>query len=185
MMRMHRDRSQLLVIDVQERLLPAVQNPGGIVAVCRRMMQAAKRLGVPVTVSEQYPQGIGPTVEPLRQEAGGDVPVLPKAHFSCMRNERLRDRLQALRGQGHNQAVIVGIEAHICVTQTALDLIAAGYDTFVIADGVASRSPESRGLALHRLRKAGAIIANSEMAIFEWLEKAGTPEFKDLLALVK
>ena len=185
MMHMRRDRSQLLVIDVQERLLPAVQNPDGVVAICRRMMQAARRLGMPVTVSEQYPRGIGQTVEPLRAEADGGTPVLHKMHFSCMREEPLRDRLHSLRAQGRNQAVLAGIEAHVCVMQTALDLIAAGFETFIIADGVSSRALESRDLALHRLQQAGAVIANSEMAVFEWLELAGTPEFKDLLPLVK
>lgn len=185
MNRMHRDRSQLLVIDVQERLLPAVQEPERVISVCRRMMQAARRLGIPMTLSEQYPQGIGPTVEPLRREAGEGVPVLPKAHFSCVQDEGLGARFQALRAEGRNQAVLVGIESHVCVMQTALDLIAAGYGTFVIADAVSSRAFESRDLALERLRQAGAIIANAEMAIFEWLDRAGTPEFKDLLGLVK
>jgi nicotinamidase-related amidase len=185
MMHMYRDRSQLVVIDVQERLLPAMQDPDGVVTNCRRMIQAARRLGIPATVSEQYPRGIGPTVEPLRGEAGGDVPVLPKMHFSCLRDGALRDRFQGLRGGGRNQAVLAGIESHVCVTQTALDFIAAGYETFVVADAVSSRAAHSRDFALHRLRQAGAVIVTCEMALFEWLEMAGTPEFKDLLALVK
>jgi nicotinamidase-related amidase len=171
MTRMHCDRSQILVIDIQERLLPTVREPERVTAACARLIQAGKRLGVPVTVSEQYPKGIGPTVEPLRVVMGNDVPVLEKTHFSCLRNDGLRDRVQALRTAGRNQIVLAGIEAHICVMQTALDLIAAGLSVFVAADGISSRT--------------GAVIADSEMAIFEWLERAGTPEFKDLLPLFK
>jgi nicotinamidase-related amidase len=185
MMHMQRDHSQLLIIDVQEKLLPTMREPDRVVAVCKRLMTAAKRLGVPITVSEQYPQGIGATVEPLLREAGESAPVLKKVHFSCMRDDGLRERLQTLRSSGRNQVILAGIESHICVTQTALDLIAGGFCVFVAGDGVSSRTEYSRDLALARLRAAGAIVADSEMVIFEWLDRAATPEFKDLLPLFK
>lgn len=185
MMRMQCDHSQILVIDVQERLLPVVREPERVVAACTRLILAGKRLGVPITVSEQYPKGIGQTVEPLRAVIGNDTPILEKIHFSCQREEVLRDRVQALRTAGRNQVIICGIEAHVCVMQTALDLIAAGLNIFVAADGISSRKDTARDLAIHRMRVAGGVIADSEMVIFEWLERAGTPEFKDLLPLFK
>ena len=186
MIRVQRERSQLLIIDVQEKLLPAVHQPDRVVTICRKLMQAAKLLGVPMTVSEQYPQGIGATVATLREEIGNEVPVFSKVHFSCLRDEALRDRLQGLRtAEGRNQVILTGIESHICVTQTAIDLVTAGMTVVVAADGVSSRSEASRELALHRLRAGGVVVADSEMIIFEWLDQAGSADFKAMLPLLK
>lgn len=185
MMQTQCERSQILLVDVQEKLLPAVVEPDRVVAACTRLIHAGKRLGVPITVSEQYPKGIGPTVVSLRAAIGNDTPIIEKAHFSCLREEALRERMQMLRTAGRNQVILVGIEAHICVMQTALDLTAAGLHVFVAADGISSRSAASRELAIVRMHGAGAAIADSEMVIFEWLERADTPEFKDLLPLFK
>src|SRR5262249_52847620 len=101
------------------------------------------------------------------------------------RSERLRERLHELRRQGRPQVVIGGIEAHVCVTQTAIDLEEQGFESFVVADAVGSRAKASRKLALTRLLKAGVDVVDSEMVVFEWLEPAGTPEIKELQALVK
>jgi isochorismate hydrolase len=97
----------------------------------------------------------------------------------------LHHRLDSLRDHGRGQVVLAGIEAHVCAGQTALDLIADGYEVYMVADGTSSRSPESRELSLQRIRQAGAYIVDSEMVMFEWLERAGTAEFRDLLALIK
>jgi len=185
MMRMQRERAQLLIIDVQEKLLPAVLCPERITAVCVRLMRAAKYLGVPITVSEQYPQGIGPTVAPLLAEIGDDTPVLSKSYFSCLREDSLHERIQKLRSNGRNQVILAGIESHVCVAQTAMDLIAGGLQVFIAADAVSSRADSARELALQRLRALGAAIVDSEMVIFEWLDRAGTYEFRDLLPLIK
>jgi isochorismate hydrolase len=178
------ERAQLLIVDVQEKLLPAVRDSERVAASCLRLVKVAKRLGVPMTVSEQNPKGIGPTVALLINEIGNDVPVFSKLHFSCFRNEALRARIQALRTKGRNQIVLAGIEAHVCVTQTALDLSATGLQVFVVADAVSSRSKRACDLALDRLRTTGAVIVESEMVFFEWLNHAGTAEFKDLLPLI-
>ncbi|MEM9592506.1 MAG: isochorismatase family protein, partial [Pseudomonadota bacterium] len=111
--------------------------------------------------------------------------VADKTEFSCMRNEMLRDRLHALRRDGRSQVVIGGVEAHVCVTQTALDIESQGFEAFVVADAVGSRSKASSKLALSRLQKSNVDIVDSEMVLFEWMERAGTPEFKALHALVK
>jgi nicotinamidase-related amidase len=180
-----RDKSQLLVIDVQEKLLPAMSNPDRVVERCIRLVRAARALEIPVTVSEQYPGGIGPTVSPLREVLGNTGAVMEKIEFSCMKNEALRERLHDLRKRGRGQVVMGGIEAHVCVTQTAIDLEDQGFESFVVADAVSSRAKSSRRLALARLLKSGVDVVDSEMVVFEWLGKGGTPQFKDLLGLVK
>ena len=116
-----RDKSQLLIIDVQEKLLPAMSDQR-VAERCVRLVRAARTLEIPITISEQYPQGIGPTVEPIREALGYAGAVMDKVEFSCMKNGPLRERLHELRRQGRPQVVIGGIEAHVCVAQTAIDL---------------------------------------------------------------
>jgi nicotinamidase-related amidase len=185
MMRMQRERSQLLIVDMQEKVAPPVHNSAGVVEACRRLMRIARRLEVPITVSQHYAKGLGGTIEPLRAEFTADTVVLDKMHFSCLRDPALHQRFDALRDLGRGQVVVAGIEAHVCVAQTVLDLLVEGYEVYLAADGVSSRSPDSRQLSLDRLRQAGAYIADSEMAMFEWLDRAGTPEFRDLIGLLK
>jgi isochorismate hydrolase len=180
-----RDKSQLLIVDVQEKLLPAMADPERVVASCVRLVKGAHTLGIPITYSEQYPRGLGPTVEPLRAALEYAGAVIEKVEFSCLKSDALRERLHELRRQGRPQVVIGGIEAHVCVAQTAIDLEEQGFEAFVVADAVSSRAKTSRRLALARLAKSGADIVDSEMVLFEWLGKAGTPEFKALQALVK
>lgn len=185
MLRMNRKMSQLILIDIQDKVMAPIGDAARLTGVLARLVKIARRLGVPVTVTEHYPKGLGPTVEGLRREFGTDTPILQKQHFSCLGDEALRHHLEDLRDQGRGQAVIAGIEAHVCVAQTALDLIVEGYQVFIAADAVASRAAESRAIALQRLRQAGASIVDSEMVLFEWLEMSGTPEFKDLHPLIK
>lgn len=176
-----RDASCLLLIDVQDRLAPAMAERDAMEANAAVLLKAAARLGVPVLVSEQYPKGLGPTVPALAALAGPGA-VAEKTAFSCLRDDGWRGRFNAL---GRGQAVICGIEAHVCVLQTALHLRAAGSEVFVVADAVASRATANRDLALARLRGAGVHVVSTEMAVFEWLGAAGTPEFKDVSALIK
>ena len=180
-----RDKSQLLVIDVQEKLLPAMLDSELVVERCVRLVRAARALEIPVTFSEQYPSGLGPTVAPLREALGYEGSVVEKVEFSCLKSDPLRERLHELRRKGRPQVVIGGIEAHVCVTQTAIDLDDQGFEAFVVADAVSSRAKTSRRLALARLLKTGVDVVDSEMVVFEWLGKAGTPEFKELQGLVK
>ncbi len=177
-----RRQSQLLLIDMQERLLPAIDGAPAVQEGCRRLAEAARLLGIPITQSEQYPKGLGSTVAAL---TGNGAAVLDKVEFSCLGNPALRDHLWQHRAAGRQHVVIGGVEAHVCVLQTALDLVGEGADVFVVADAVGSRNPVSRDRALSRLMQAGATIVDVEMVIFEWLERAGTPEFKALQALVK
>lgn len=171
-------KSILLVVDVQARLLPAMAEPDLVTGNSVKLVAAAKRLGIPVLVSEQYPKGLGPTVEAL----AGAGTVLAKMSFSCAADPGIAT---ALERAGRRQIVLCGIESHVCVLQTALGTKAKGYDVAVVWDAVSSRKLADKDLAAHRLRANGVALIGTEMAIFEWLGVAGTSEFKELSALIK
>ena len=181
-MLMTADASVLFVIDIQARLLPAMADPAGVLDRAAFLMRAARRLGVPLVVSEQYPKGIGPTVPELAAIAT-PAETFEKIHFSCAAEPAIRDQLRLLAPR--RQAVLCGIEAHVCVLQSALGLAAEGWQVAVVADAVGSRRSADREAGLARLAAAGVTIATSEMVGFEWLGRAGTPEFRDLLKLIK
>lgn len=183
-MLLDRARAQLLVVDVQDRLLPAMHEGEAMVERCAVLMQAARRLGIPVTISEQYRKGLGPSVARL-DSIKGDAAVMEKMHFSCAADPALAARVEGLARSGRGQVVVCGIEAHVCVTQSALGFKEMGLPVTVITDAVTSRRPESVRTAFDRLSAAGVVLANTEMAVFEWLHQAGTPEFKDLAKLIK
>ncbi|MBS0241155.1 MAG: hydrolase [Proteobacteria bacterium] len=184
-MLMDRARAHLLVIDVQEKLAPHIAGTGAVTANCLRLIACARRLGVPVTITEQYPKGLGPTVQSLVEAAGNETPRLEKITFSCWREQTIRARIEDLAAAGRDQLVVVGTETHVCVGQTVLELRANGHQVYVVADAVGSRTQSNRDLALARFSAAGASIVATEMVAFEWLERAATPEFRDVLALVK
>ncbi|WP_395689109.1 hydrolase [Aestuariivirga sp.] len=177
-------KSTLLIVDMQERLLPAMTGGAEVEARCAILLKAARALGVPVTVSEQYPKGLGHTVPGISDGLGAD-PVFEKLTFSCWRHRPLKDHLIAHHEAGRPLVILAGIEAHVCVLQTAADLSAAGFGVFAVADAMASRAVASHVLALERLRQIGAAVINTEMAVFELLGRAGTAEFKALSALVR
>ena len=174
-------RSLLLVVDIQERLLSAMEAGPRAVAAAAKLLQGAARLGVPVLVSEQYPKGIGATVPELAALAPSGS-VHAKTTFSCAATASIAD---AVAASGRTQLVLCGIEAHVCVLQTALGFAARGLAVAVAWDATASRRESDRALAADRLRQAGIVLASAEMVLFEWLGRAGTPEFKDMLALIK
>lgn len=172
----------LLVIDVQERLLPKMNAAETMVRSCRNMMEAARLAEVPVIVLEQNPEKLGAT-HPLLIEAKGNAPVIPKMAFSAMRENAARARIDSLAHK--SQVILCGIEAHICVLQTALDLRKTGIEVYVAADAVTSRSPASMRFGFDRMRDAGISVVTTEMVIFEWAGRAGTDLFRNLAALVR
>lgn len=177
--------SQLLLIDIQDKVLGLIQNRAEINMKAGLLIQSAKLLRVPVIVAEHSPKEHGHTASTVKAYLGADAAVFEKLHFSALRNERLRDLLETHRDHGRGQIVVAGLEAHIGVVQTTLDLINEGFEVYVVADAVASRLPASRDMALRRLERSGAFLVDTEMAVFEWLEKSGTPEYKSLSALLK
>jgi nicotinamidase-related amidase len=177
-------KSTLLLVDMQERLLPAMTGGSEAEARCAILLKAAQALDVPVNVSEQYPKGLGQTLPRLRAELGS-APVFEKLSFSCWRDAALKAHLITHHESGRPLVILAGIEAHVCVLQTAADLSAAGFGVFAVADAMASRAASSHALALDRMRQNGVAVINTEMAVFELLGRAGTPEFKALSALVR
>ncbi|HPG21976.1 MAG TPA: hydrolase [Amaricoccus sp.] len=173
--------SVLVVIDVQERLVPAVQAPARTLRNTQTLLAAARECAVPVILTEQYPEGLGSTVPEIAAAAAGAA-IIPKMHFSCMEEEGFAEAFRAL---GRKQAVLVGMEAHICVVQTAASLLEEGYDVFVVSDATASRTLESEQACLARMTASGAHVVTTEMVVFEWLGKAGTPAFKRLLPAIR
>lgn len=179
----NRQLSHLLMIDIQDKLVPTIHAAEAMNERVKFVLAAARPLGIPITVSEQYPKGLGPTFAPLREAVGPEAPVFSKTAFSCFRDDTLRDYLT--RDRSRHQLVIMGIEAHVCVLQTAFDALSFGFDVFIVEDAVSSRSAADRDTALCRMSRAGIQIVSAEMVFFEWLERAGTPEFKALSPMLK
>ncbi|MGH8728825.1 MAG: hydrolase [Burkholderiales bacterium] len=171
------ERSRLLIVDVQEKLVPTIHESARVIANCEWLAKLANRLDVPVIASEQYTKGLGPTVPQLKTLLDDDG-IGHKVHFSCV----AADCLKNLPGAGRDQTIVAGIEAHVCVLQTAFDLNRAGNEVFVVADAISSRSPHDAALAIERMRGAGITIVTREMVFFEWLRQAGTQRFKELSA---
>ncbi len=176
-MRLHVPNSLLCVIDVQERLLPAVAESGRVIARCGRLADAARLLGVRAVLTEQYPQGLGPTAEAL---AARLPPAVAKSSFSCGGCAAFREAI----APGIESVVLGGLETHVCVAQTALDLLAEGLGVFVAVDAVASRHAIDHETALRRLEAAGAILTTTEAVLFEWCRTAEHPQFQAVRRLV-
>lgn len=176
-MLMKKTDSLLLVIDVQERLAPAMDNPREVINGCAQLLGVARELNIPCIITEQYPQGLGQTMIDLRNEAAPDVSYCSKLEFSCLKNAEIA---QEIKKHKKKQIIIAGVETHICVVQTAIDLKMAGYDVFVVSNACSSRQQLQHVLGLQRLMHSGVGVVSGEMVIFEWLEKAGTTEFKSI-----
>ncbi len=172
-----RRRAALVVVDVQEAFRPAVDGFAAVAANVATLARGAGEVGVPVIVTEQYPRGLGATV-PEVVEALGEAPRLEKTVFSAAQAE-------GFDLAGRDQALVCGIETHVCVSQTVHDLLERGVEVHVAVDAVASRTAENRELGLRKMAASGAILSSTETALFEWLERAGTPEFKSVQALVR
>ncbi len=176
---MSRGDSALLVVDVQTKLIGLISGNERIIWNIRRLIDGAKALGVPIAATEQYPKGLGGTVPELAQSLG-DIP--DKTAFSC--GECL-EIFESFKQQGIYKILVVGIEAHVCVQQTALDLLADGFHVYLAVDAIGSRFPIDYETALRRMDSSGATLTTTESALFEWCEVSGTPEFKQISALVR
>lgn len=174
-------RSLLFLVDLQERLAPAIEDGAAVVRRSAILLEAAARLGVPAIVSEQYPQGLGHTVPDLARLVEGAT-VLPKTCFSAAGDPAIARHLAELR---RDQIVLGGMETHVCVLQTALKLKETGYEVAVAADATGSRHPERRRLGLERMRAHGVDITDSEMVLFEWMGNSGVPAFRELSRLIR
>jgi nicotinamidase-related amidase len=169
----------LLVIDMQERLLAVVPEAKRITWNCRRLIDGARTLGVRMVVTEQNPGKLGPTAAAL---ARAETARLAKMAFSCGACGEAFAEFEAL---GIDRLLLCGIETHVCVQQTALDLLSAGYRVYVAADAVGTRNAIDHEMALRRMESSGVVITTTEAALFEWCERAGTDEFRAISALAK
>lgn len=177
-------KSTLLLIDMQERLLPAMAEAQEVERRCGILVEAATALEVPIAVSEQYPKGLGRTVAGLKGQIG-NAPVFEKLSFSCWKDAALKQHLIDHHEHGRPLVIVAGIEAHVCVLQSAIDLAMAGFGVFAVADAVAARTQASKALALDRMRAAGVHVVNTEMVVFELLGQAGTAAFKTLSSSIR
>jgi nicotinamidase-related amidase len=176
---MNASNSALLVIDVQEKLIPLIFNHRKVVWNIGRLIDAAKLLGVRVLATEQYPKGLGHTITELRER----LSVTPeKSMFSCRECSEL---FAPLKAEGIDNLLLVGIETHVCVQQTALDLLAQGFNLFLAIDALGSRFELDYATAIERMKGCGATVTTSEAAMFEWCESAAHPQFKQVSQLVR
>lgn len=178
--RLSREQAMLLVIDLQEKLLPAVHQADACIAAAVKLIRGCQALGLGCMATEQYPAGLGPTCQSIRELLGAEQPT-EKLHFSAC----VPEVLDAIAACVQTQIVVTGIEAHVCVQQTVLDLLRNGKDVWVCADAVTSRRRLDCEVALERMRQAGAIITTTESVLFELLGQAGTDDFKRILRIVK
>ena len=171
-----RDRAALVVIDVQEAFREPVDSFDEVAAGTATLIQGARTLGLPVVVTEQYPRGLGATVPEVAAHLEGVVPIEKVVFSAC--------RADGFDLGGRDQALVCGIETHVCVNQTVHDLLDRGVEVHVAADAVSSRTPANRELGLHKMEESGAILSSVETALFELVGRAGTDEFKKVQRLV-
>lgn len=179
-----REDSALLIVDVQTRLAAAMPAAARerVLRNTGILIDAAKALGIPLVHTEQYPRGLGATEPELAERLEGQAQRLEKTVFSCCGAEGFD---AAVCADNRTQWILCGMEAHVCVLQTALELHARGLQVFVVEDGVCSRSDVNHANALARLRQADVVISNTESVLFEWLRDASDPQFKALSALIR
>jgi nicotinamidase-related amidase len=176
-----RNQSQLVIVDMQTKLSSVMTDHiADVVKNCTILLQSATLLEIPTIFTEQYPKGLGPTVPELALYMAGKKPV-EKTAFSCCGEPAFNRQLLG----DHQQVILAGMEAHICLLQTALDLLAQGKTVFVLEDAVISRNPENKRNALNRMREAGVIISNTEALVFEWLGLAEGDAFKKISQLIR
>jgi nicotinamidase-related amidase len=180
-MRFSSANTLLLVLDVQGKLASLMFERERLFSNLRTLIQGAKILEFPILCTEQYPAGLGPTVPEVADLLTNVKPVA-KQSFSCCGDEEFMRRLEA---EGRRQVLIAGIEAHVCVCQTILDLLEKGYEVQVVTDAVASRTRENKELAIRRMERAGAVATGTEMALYELLRTGEGPKFKEILKLVR
>jgi isochorismate hydrolase len=176
-------RALLLVVDMQEKLMPLIIDQQRVIASACKMIRGIRVLNIPVIATEQYPRGIGATIAPIRDVlAGYTAQTLEKPTFSAWADRKIRDEIIAL---DRPQVLIVGVETHVCVQQTALDLASRDYDVFVCVDAVGSRGRMDYESALHRMRQNGVVVTTVESALLELCQSSASPHFKAFLEIIK
>ena len=171
----------LVLVDIQERLAAVMNQRQKVVDNCRRLIALCRMKNLPVILNEQYPRGLGPTISEIK-EALETYDPLEKMTFSCCGGDRFSSRLAAVN---RREIILCGMETHVCVLQTCLDLLEEGYAVHAVSDAVCSRTKDNSDTALELMRDAGAVITCTETVLFQLLERAGTDDFKAISKLVK
>ncbi len=179
-----REDTSLVVVDMQERLMSAMPEIESRLAVknVKILLEAARILGMPANVTEQYPKGLGPTIEEIKESVGEGFNPIEKVVFSCARAPEFEEVLKEL---GRSSVLLCGVETHVCLLQTAIDLVNHGYGVYVPADAVVSRRKLDWERGIDLMEKAGAVVGTTEAFLFQLLERAGTDEFKQISKLVR
>lgn len=177
----NRENTILFIIDIQERLVPAMKHGKSVIKNNEILIEVANKLDMPVIVTEQYPKGLGNTVDELKEKLDKTAKVFEKINFSAYTDEVKL----ALKESARKKILITGMETHVCVFQTVRDLLSDGYEVFIIKDGLASRKKDNFLNALNTMESMGAVISDTETILFDLLKLAGTPEFKSLSKLIR
>lgn len=180
-MKIIRDNSLLLIIDIQEKLFPYIYKNEELRDRTNRLIEGCKTLGLKIIVTEQYTKGLGLTISPLRESLEG-AEVIEKTSFSCCGSTSID---AAIKAADKEFIIIAGIESHVCVLQTVIDLCSMGYTPVIVDDCVSSRNPNDKSVAIERMRKEGALISTYESILFELLGDSKAPEFKTISKIVK
>jgi nicotinamidase-related amidase len=175
-MLLERNKSAVVLVDVQEKLLPAINDGGAVLSRCQWLLALATKLSVPVVVSEQYPQGLGPTCSSLLQTLSNPH-YIDKTLFSCAKEKSVSSFLEE---HGIKQIILIGIEAHVCVLQSGMEFIQQGYDVFMVEDATGSRKAVDKAVSIERLRQQGVQIVTAEMVLFEWLRNSDDKHFRSI-----
>jgi len=184
MSRLLRSDAFLIVIDVQQKLMPVISDREAIERNIERLVRGSKVVDIPAIITEQYVHGLGPTVPIIRrafEETSGYEPI----EKSCFSGFGCAEFVMATRNLHRKQAIVAGIEAHVCVYQTVGDLLNNGYDVTIVADAISSRTPANKDIAIRRMISDGAKLSSTEMALFELTVNSGTDEFREMSRLVK
>ncbi|MFI5173314.1 MAG: hydrolase [Terriglobia bacterium] len=181
---LERDRCALVVVDLQEKLLPAIFEKERVLRNTKLLIECAKILKIPVLFTQQYPRGLGETVPAIREVLPPDLLPIDKTEFGCFNNPAFQAVIKQLKPR-RNTLLVAGIESHICVTQTALGGVREGFKVHVASDAISSRSDFNWKIGLDRMKDAGGLLSSTEMIIYELLGRSDTPEFKAMLAHLK
>ena len=177
---LNKEDAVLIVVDIQGKLTLAMEYGKDVIKNTNFLVTVAKALEIPIIITEQYPKGLGPTVEESMNNLDG-YPVFSKTKFSAITDE-VKDELERL---GKKQIIITGMETHVCVYQTARDLISMGYDVFAASDALCSRTNDNYSNGLSLIKEVGAVVSNTESIFFDLMKEAGSPLFKELSKLIK
>lgn len=181
-MRFQRENTAAIIVDYQERIVPAMEESETLLAQAEKLIKGLQILEVPMIVTQQYTKGLGMTIPQMMELFGEDFHYTDKVSFSVYENEEARKELEE---SGRKQIIVCGIEAHVCVLMTCLDLKAAGYDVIVAVDSIRSRKKEDYAYALERMKQEGIFLTTTEAILFELTSSAKSPYFKEISKLVK